>query len=176
MKEQSLPIRRSDFADIGPAFASFRTPAGPEGHFESNIPLCNPRNLLYWFNRGSRTAMPHKSIIFAFLLISACQADRIACPEVATGKLKATVIRPGQLKKQDNGEKFSASTRYRPSDFRPRTDLKKAESIEEWDCPQPGKIQKMAREQKRRMEKQMRLEEKKQRELDTLTVLPVFDR
>lgn len=110
------------------------------------------------------------------LLISACRTDKIACPEITVTKLRTTVIRPGQLRRDAPEEKYSASTRYRPSDFKPRTDLKKAESIEEWDCPQPDKIRKLAREQKKRMEKQIRLEQKKKREMDTLTVFPVSSR
>lgn len=116
--------------------------------------------------------MAFRSILLATLLLTAC-ADKIACPEITVTKLKTTVIRPGQLKRGAEEEKLSASTRYRPSDFKRRADLKKAEDVDEWDCPEPGKIQKVAREQKKRMERQMKAEQKKRRELDTLTVLPV---
>lgn len=115
-------------------------------------------------------------IIIIALMISACRSGELACPDITVTKLKSTVIRPGQLKKGNSEEKFSASTRYRPSDFKPRTDLKKAESIDEWDCPQPDKIRKLARDQKKRMEKQAKLEQKKRREIDTLTVFPVSSR
>lgn len=121
--------------------------------------------------------MRTRAIILAALMISACRADKIACPEITVTRLKSTVIRPGQLKKDNNPEeKFSASTRYRPSDFKPRKDLKKAESIDEWDCPRPDKIRKVAHEQKKRMEKQIKLEQKKRKELDTLTVFPLSSR
>src|SRR5690606_16513150 len=105
--------------------------------------------------------MKVRSLVLALLLVSACRADKIACPEITVFKLKSTVIRPGQIKKDNNNEeKLSASTRYRPSDFKPRKDLKKVESIDEWDCPQPEKVRKAAQEQKRRMEKQMKAEQK----------------
>lgn len=118
--------------------------------------------------------MKLNGIILVALMMSACRADKIACPEITVTRLKTTVIRPGQLKKDNTPEeRFSASTRYRPSDFKPRKDLKKAESIDEWDCPQPDKIRKLAHEQKKRMEKQMKLEQKKRKELDTLTVFPL---
>jgi hypothetical protein len=116
--------------------------------------------------------MPIRVVFFAFLLISACRSDRIACPEIPADKIRMTVIRPGQLKKKDQEDKVTASMKYRPSDFRPRTDLKKAASIDDWDCPRPGKIQKVAREQKRRMEKQMKLERKRRREMDSLSTVP----
>lgn len=116
--------------------------------------------------------MAFRSIILATFLLTAC-ADRIACPDITVTKLKTTTIRPGQLKRGAEEEKLSASARFRPSDFKPRRDLKKAEDVDEWDCPEPGKVQKVARKQKRRMEKQLRAEQKKQRELDTLTVFPV---
>lgn len=117
-----------------------------------------------------------RGIILIALIFSACRAGEIACPDITVTKLKSTVIRPGQLKKGNSEEKFSASSRYRPSDFKPRTDLKKAESIDEWDCPQPDKIRKLARAQKKRMEKQVKLEQKKRREMDTLTVFPATSR
>lgn len=130
-------------------------------------------NLLYSIDRGvNPSVMVFRSILLATLLLSAC-ADKISCPEITVTKLKTTTIRPGQLKRSADDEKLSASNRYRPSDFKRRTDVKKAEDVDEWDCPEPGKIQKVAREQKRRMEKQLKAEQKKRRELDTLTVLPV---
>lgn len=132
------------------------------------------------FDRGSRTfdAMGIRGIVLIALMISACRSGEIACPDITVTKLKSTVIRPGQIKKGREEEKLSASasTRYRPSDFKPRTDLKKAESIDEWDCPQPDKIRKLARDQKKRMEKQIKLEQKKRKELDTLTVFPATSR
>jgi len=119
-----------------------------------------------------------RGIVLIALMISACRSGEIACPDITVTKLKSTVIRPGQIKKGREEEKLSASasTRYRPSDFKPRTDLKKAESIDEWDCPQPDKIRKLARDQKKRMEKQIKLEQKKRKELDTLTVFPATSR
>ena len=116
--------------------------------------------------------MAFRSRFLAIFLLSAC-TDRISCPRITVTKLKTTTIRPGQIKRGPEEEKLSASTRYRPSDFKRRTDLKKAEDVDEWDCPEPGKIQKVAREQKKRMEKHLRAEEKKRRELDTLSVFPV---
>src|SRR5690606_39701062 len=83
-----------------------------------------------------------RGFILIALMISACRAGELACPDITVTKLKSTVIRPGQLKRGSAEEKFSTSTRYRPSDFKPRTDLKKAESIDEWDCPQPDKTRK----------------------------------
>lgn len=119
-----------------------------------------------------------RGIVLIALMISACRSGEIACPDITVTKLRSTVIRPGQIKKGREEEKLSASasTRYRPSDFKPRTDLKKAESIDEWDCPQPDKIRKLARDQKKRMEKQIKLEQKKRKELDTLTVFPATSR
>ena len=132
--------------------------------------------LLNWVTVDFRTypgSMRYQVAVLVIVLISACSADRLACPDIPNDKLKLTVIRPGQLKKKNQEDKFEASTRYRPSDFKPRTDLKKAESIEEWDCPEARKIEKLARAQKRRMEKQLRLEQKRRREIDTLTVIPL---
>jgi hypothetical protein len=116
--------------------------------------------------------MAFRSILLAIFLLTACRADKIACPEITVTKLKTTTIKPGQLMRGAEEEKMSASTRYRPSDFKRRTDLKKAEDVDEWDCPEPGKVQKVARAQKKRMEKQLRAEQKKQREMDTVTVFP----
>jgi hypothetical protein len=117
--------------------------------------------------------MAFRSILVAIFLLSACRADKIACPEITVVKLKTTHIRPGQLKKGAEEEKLSASVRYRPSDFMRRTDVKKAADVDEWDCPEPGKIQKVAREQRKRMEKHLKAEQKKRREFDTLSVFPV---
>lgn len=118
--------------------------------------------------------MAFRIILLAVFLLTACRVDKIACPEITVAKLRTTSIRPGQIKRgAHEEEKLSASTRYRPSDFKRRTDLKKAEDVDEWDCPEPGKVQKVAREQKRRMEKQFRAEQKKRREMDTVTVFPV---
>lgn len=112
----------------------------------------------------------------AIFLLSACRADKIACPEITVVKLKTSKARPGKVKKEAEEEKLSASNRYRPSDFKRRTDLKKAEDVDEWDCPEPGKVQKVAREQKKRMEKQLKAEQKKRREFDTLSVFPSVSR
>lgn len=110
-------------------------------------------------------------IIIISLIVSACSSGKIACPEIRSDKLRMTVIRPNQLKKKTDEEQLSVSTKYRPSDFKPRTDLKKAEFIEEWDCPQASKIQKMAKQQKRRMDRQLKLERKKRRQMDSLTTV-----
>ncbi len=117
--------------------------------------------------------MAIRCIILVTFLLAACRVDKVVCPEITVAKLKTTNIRPGQIKKGAEEEKLSASTRFRPSDFKPRTDLKKAEDVDEWDCPEPGKVQKYAREQKRRMEKQLKAEQKKHREMDTLTVFRI---
>ncbi len=118
--------------------------------------------------------MAFRSVLLAVFLLTACRADKIACPEITVTKLRTTNIRPSQLKRAaEEDEKLSASTRYRPSDFKRRTDLKKAEDVDEWDCPEPGKVKKAAREQKKRMEKQLRYEQRKRRDQDTLTVFPL---
>lgn len=105
----------------------------------------------------------------AFLLIicfgwASCSSDRINCPVIKSDKLKLT-SKPRGTGKKEAEEMASVSARY----FRTgqKSDLKDPATIEEWDCPRPGKNEKIARETRKRIERKFRQDQKRREKMES---------
>ena len=119
------------------------------------------------------------SIVVILLLFSACRAsDRIHCPEVKTQKMKRSTARQGASRHTPGTLSAFVKpqrTYTRENDRMDRIPVKNPQDMEEWDCPRPGEQSnhKIVKENKKRMEKKMRMALKKRERIDPATsVIP----
>lgn len=122
--------------------------------------------LLNTFDLKTSVKFVIKFIMLA-LVLPACTSGIIPCPTVKPVKLRESHAR--QVKKAYHEESPVASARphhdFTPSDK--KDILANKMNVEEWDCPRPGSRQnkKMIRDNKKRMEKRVRVMMKKQHEM-----------
>lgn len=78
-------------------------------------------------------------LFLVVLILGSCRSGEIACPEVKAVKLNkrpANYMRSHSRSYSVSAQKKDIHSKYEiPLNSRP---VKKAESIEEWDCPKPG--------------------------------------
>jgi hypothetical protein len=120
--------------------------------------------------------------IFFMILLCGCKSGLIDCPEVRGPKAKRTMINTKNLRAEDLY--VSSSTRKMDKDYarsyerlrEQRSDLKNPQSIEEWDCPRPGKQKnsKIVKGNVKRMERKMQADMEERMERDSLNFVPVI--
>jgi hypothetical protein len=119
--------------------------------------------------------MSPRLILLILLLSTACQSGIIPCPKIKTVRAKKTVIHKRFM---DSSESLSADAsdaknEDRTSSRRTRgTDAKVIQnvSVEDWDCPHPGKRKYMPRHVKENIKRNMEKLNRKQDETDSLQV------
>jgi len=110
---------------------------------------------------GSLTTISGPSLLI--LLLAACQGGRIPCPEVETVKLHRNFKTPSATLSakvyQESSPEAQRSKEGKPANVHYIQNV----SVEEWDCPKPGKkkylpksIKENIRNNKRRMESDMK--------------------
>ena len=113
------------------------------------------------------------------LLLCGCKSGLIDCPDVRGPKAKRTIINTRNLKPEDLY--VSSSTKKMDKEYarsyerlrEQRRDLKNPQTIEEWDCPRPGKQKnsKIVKGNVRRMERKMQAEMEERMERDSLNFM-----
>ena len=115
--------------------------------------------------------------IIIMLFCGACSSDIIHCPKSKPLKMKESRAKRGKKVPQSITASVKPDKHAYKELKKSDHSLKSAENIEEWDCPRPGsqKNNKIVKENKRRMEKNMRLALKKRSQTEsdsTETILP----
>jgi hypothetical protein len=96
--------------------------------------------------------------LWLVLLLTACQSGRIPCPEPKAAKVKRSVIHKRFL---DSNETLSAKaddTKNRSTRGGNKSTVRtiSSVSVEEWDCPQPGRKKYMPRSVRQNIRKNMK--------------------
>ena len=104
-----------------------------------------------------------KPLLLILLVLAGCQGGRIPCPEVETVKLHRSFrTPPATLSAKVDADDPAESQR---KDGKPPANVRFVQnvSVEEWDCPRPGKkrylpksVKENIRNNKRRMESDMK--------------------
>ena len=118
-------------------------------------------------------------LLFFFVLLQGCRSDIILCPVTKAPKMRTSTVRHSQIRKHRHEQPAPSASariyqnRYKDFTFKTSSDTKSAEGLEDWDCPKPGgqKNKKIARENRKRIEKMMRSMAKSKREADTVQTL-----
>ena len=117
--------------------------------------------------------------LFVLLVVcSACGSGKIACPHIRPDKVRASSVRHANLKRETPRSSLieeKEEVKKKKVVFKRHTgNVKKAESLEEWDCPRPGAT---ARNRKiaKKMEKKYRVDNSKRKQPQDSTgyVLPI---
>lgn len=108
-------------------------------------------------------------ILLLFALLTACQSGRIACPEPKFAKLKKSTTNRSyyspQFSAANEAEEENRQTKGTRNNSRVITHV----SVEEWDCPQPGKKKYMPKEVRQNIRKNMkRISSGKENEADSV--------
>ncbi|MBT1689987.1 hypothetical protein [Dawidia soli] len=95
--------------------------------------------------------------LWLVLLLTACQSGRIPCPEPRAAKVKRSVIHKRFL---DSDETLSAKAEdtktHAKGGNKSSVRTISSVSVEEWDCPQPGRKKYMPRSVKQNIRKNMK--------------------
>lgn len=121
--------------------------------------------------------------IFSVIVLCGCKSGLIDCPEVRGPKAKRTMINTKNLRAEDLY--VSSGTKKMDKDYvrsyerlrEQKQDLKDPQSIEEWDCPRPGKEKnsKIVKGNVKRMERKMQADMQQRMERDSLNfVAPII--
>jgi hypothetical protein len=107
--------------------------------------------------------------LLLIVLLTACQSGRIACPEPKYAKLKKSTAHRSYYSPQfaaaNEAEEENRQTKGTRSNSKMITHV----SVEEWDCPQPGKKKYMPKEVRQNIRKNMkRISSDKETEADSV--------
>jgi hypothetical protein len=133
------------------------------------------------------------AVLFVCILLTACQAGKIPCPEVKFAKLKHSKAQKGS-RFVSSPSKMMASTkgsenktdgknnvnleRLRANRVTGKQMLEQYGTVDEWDCPSPAgkkKYSKVTKENIRKNEKKIREHMKQRNASDSVAVTPPLD-
>ena len=110
-------------------------------------------------------------ILLLFVLLTACQSGRISCPEPKYAKLKKSTPHRSYYSPQFTAANEAEEENRQTKGTRSNSKMITHVSVEEWDCPQPGKKKYMPKEVKQNIRKNMkRISSDKQNEADSVQI------
>lgn len=108
-------------------------------------------------------------ILLLFALLTACQSGRISCPEPKFAKLKKSTPHRSYYSPQFSAANETEEESRQTKGTRTNSKMITHVSVEEWDCPQPGKKKYMPKTVKQNIRKNMkRISSDKQNEADSV--------
>jgi hypothetical protein len=125
-------------------------------------------------------------LLFVTVICLSCQSGLIPCPHPKAMKLRESNVKLARVDKNNNRQPlYSGSDKtWKQNDSKDsskgnikelrresRVDKKPAEA-NDWDCPKPGASKKVAKENKKNMDRKIRDSMRKTKSLDSLSIVP----